>query len=246
MPKPGRHPALKLLFVVAVVAALTGAGVAIVHLATISRNSTTAAKRPHGVIAAAPSPGSTTPGTPPTNPAASSTATSATPANQPGNTPASPKRSAARKPPATQPVGAASPEDQVLTLINQARASQGVPPLTRTAGLNASASGHNHTMANGCGLSHQCPGEPSLGDRETAAGVQWHAAGENIGEGGPVANTTTAIASMAVGLTKSMLAEVPPDDGHRRNILSADFHHIGLAVMRDSSGTVWLTQDFSD
>ena len=51
---------------------------------------------------------------------------------------------------------------------------------------------------------------------------------------------------MVVGLTKSMLAEVPPNDGHRRNILSPDFHHIGIAVMRDGSGTVWLTQDFSD
>ena len=71
-------------------------------------------------------------------------------------------------------------------------------------------------------------------------------AGENIGEGGPVSNTTTAIAAMVVGLTKSMLAEVPPNDGHRRNILSPDFHHIGIAVMRDGSGTVWLTQDFSD
>jgi uncharacterized protein YkwD len=100
-------------------------------------------------------------------------------------------------------------------------------------------------MAGGCGLSHQCPGEPGLGARETAAGVHWTAAGENIGEGGPVADTTAAIAQMAVGLTQSMLNEKPPDDGHRRNILSSSFTHIGIAVFRDSSGTVWLTQDFS-
>jgi len=101
-------------------------------------------------------------------------------------------------------------------------------------------------MAGGCGLSHQCPGEPDLGARETAAGVHWTAAGENIGEGGPVANTTAAIAQMAVGLTQSMLNEKPPDDGHRRNILSSSFTHIGIAVFRDSRGTVWLTQDFSN
>jgi uncharacterized protein YkwD len=43
-----------------------------------------------------------------------------------------------------------------------------------------------------------------------------------------------------------MLNEQPPDDGHRLNILSATFTHIGIAVYRDGSGTVWLTQDFGD
>jgi Cysteine-rich secretory protein family len=57
---------------------------------------------------------------------------------------------------------------------------------------------------------------------------------------------TTAIAQMAVTLTRDMLAEKPPDDGHRLNILSSAFHHIGIAVYRDSAGTVWMTQDFSN
>jgi uncharacterized protein YkwD len=139
-----------------------------------------------------------------------------------------------------------TPAAQVLALINQARAAAGLPALTATAGLDASSAAHNSRMASGCGLSHQCPGEPALGDRETAAGVGWTAAGENIGEGGPVADSTTAIAQMAVGLTQSMLDEQPPDDGHRLNILSSTFTHIGIAVYRDGSGTVWLTQDFSN
>ena len=149
---------------------------------------------------------------------------------------------------ATSPAGTSSGSAaaQVLALINQARSAAGLAPLTITAGLNSSASAHNSRMAGGCGLSHQCPGEPDLGARETAAGVHWTAAGENIGEGGPVANTTAAIAQMAVGLTQSMLNEKPPDDGHRRNILSSSFTHIGIAVFRDSKGTVWLTQDFSN
>jgi uncharacterized protein YkwD len=134
----------------------------------------------------------------------------------------------------------------VLTLINQARASAGLPALTVTAGLETSSANHNLLMASGCGLSHQCAGEPAIGDRETAAGVVWTAAGENIGEGGPVADTSAAIAQMAVGLTQSMLDEQPPNDGHRMNILSSTFTHIGIAVYRDSAGTVWLTQDFSN
>ena len=57
---------------------------------------------------------------------------------------------------------------------------------------------------------------------------------------------TAAIAQMAVGLTQSMLDEKPPDDGHRLNILSSAFSHVGISVFRDSSGTVWMTQDFSN
>ncbi|GAB2713103.1 CAP domain-containing protein [Kitasatospora kifunensis] len=134
----------------------------------------------------------------------------------------------------------------MLAVINQARAAQGVAPLQMLAGLRTSADAHNHTMAGGCGLEHQCPGEPAFGARENAAGVQWTAAGENIGDGGPVADTTAAIADMAVGLTNSMLAEQPPNDGHRRNILNPAFNHIGIELFRDSSGTVWMTQDFAN
>lgn len=131
-------------------------------------------------------------------------------------------------------------------MINQARSQAGLPAYTITAGLDSSSAAHNQKMASGCGLSHQCPGEPSLGARETAAGVSWTSAGENIGEGGPEPDTGAAMAKMAVALTQSMLAEKPPDDGHRLNILSSAFHHIGITVQEDSAGTVWMTQDFSN
>ena len=135
---------------------------------------------------------------------------------------------------------------QVLALINQARSQAGLPAYSFLAGLNDSAAAHNARMADGCGLSHQCPGEPPLGTRETDAGVTWTAAGENIGEGGPVADTPAAIAQMAVSLTQDMLNEKPPDDGHRLNILSSTFTFIGIAVTIDGSGTVWMTQDFAN
>jgi uncharacterized protein YkwD len=134
----------------------------------------------------------------------------------------------------------------VLALINQARAQAGRPAYSISSGLNLSSSRHNAVMAGGCGLSHQCPGEAPLGQRETDAGVHWTAAGENIGEGGPVSNTNAAIAQMAVNLTQAMLNERPPNDGHRQNILSSAFRFVGITVTRDSSGTVWMTQDFSN
>ena len=188
-------------------------------------------------------------------PSRSAAATSAPSAR--GGSPSAPSSTAAAPPSASAraatsaatsaaPDQGGTPAAQVLALINQARAAAGLPALTVTSGLEASSAAHNSRMAGGCGLSHQCPGEAALGARETAAGVGWTAAGENIGEGGPVADTTAAIAQMAVGLTQSMLNEQPPDDGHRLNILSSTFTHIGIAVYRDSGGTVWLTQDCSN
>ena len=174
-----------------------------------------------------------------------SSAPASTPASSPGST--APSSSA----PAAGSTGAGpsqqgTPADQVLALINQARSQNGLPALTFSSGLNTSASQHNLLMAQGCGLSHQCSGEPAIGDRETAAGVHWTSAGENIGEEGPISDDTSAIAQAAVALTQDMLNEQPPNDGHRKNILSSSFTHIGIAVYRASSGTVWLTQDFSN
>jgi uncharacterized protein YkwD len=181
-------------------------------------------------------------GRPHPKPSASSASASA---SAPGTT--APSSSApATAPASTSPSQQGTPADQVLALINQARAQNGLPALTYSSGLDDSASQHNLLMAQGCGLSHQCPGEPAIGDRETAAGVHWTAAGENIGEEGPISDDTTDIGQAAVALTQDMLNEQPPNDGHRKNILSSSFAHIGIAVYRDSSGTVWMTQDFSN
>ena len=175
---------------------------------------------------------------------ASTSAPAATKASAPANPTAAPPTAAT--PPSAGAGEDATAEAQVLALINQARAAAGLSALTVTSGLETSSSAHNALMAAGCGLSHQCPGEAAIGARETAAGVGWTACGENIGEGGPVSGTAAAIAQMAVGLTRSMLDEQPPNDGHRMNILSTSYTHAGIAVYRDGSGTVWLTQDFSN
>jgi hypothetical protein len=89
-------------------------------------------------------------------------------------------------------------------------------------------------------------GCPASGAASAPPCVSWTTAGENIGEGGPVPGPQTAIAQMAVMLTNGMLGEQPPNDGHRKNLLSSAFHHIGIAVFRSTSGTVWMTQDFSN
>jgi uncharacterized protein YkwD len=188
-----------------------------------------------------PSPSSPTPSRPvPSSPAPSSPPPSSAPPSAPAPAPSPTSSSPAAPPSQSDAV------TQVLNLINQARAQAGLPAYSISSGLNSSSGAHNALMAQGCGLSHQCPGEPSLGQRETNAGVHWTAAGENIGEGGPVSNTGSSIAQMAVTLTQDMLNEQPPNDGHRLNILSSTFRFVGITVSRDSSGTVWMTQDFSN
>jgi uncharacterized protein YkwD len=133
--------------------------------------------------------------------------------------------------------------DRVLGHINAARADEGLPALRLDDGLSRAAALHNRAMIDGCGLDHQCPGESGLGERFSAQGVRWSSAGENIGFGS-AGSSDSAIAGAANGLTDSMLAETPPNDGHRKNLLNRGFERIGLSVVRDGDGRVWMTQDF--
>ncbi|GCE12406.1 CAP domain-containing protein [Tengunoibacter tsumagoiensis] len=128
----------------------------------------------------------------------------------------------------------------VFTLINQERASAGLPAYTWSNQLVQSAHQHNINMVAANQLSHQLPGEASFGDRERQAGVNWFSAAENIGYGS--GDPTKA----AVGLNQSMFGEQPPNDGHRRNILSTSCTMVGIDVVVDSQhNKVWLTEDFA-
>jgi uncharacterized protein YkwD len=133
--------------------------------------------------------------------------------------------------------------DAVLNHINQARAGAGLPAYTLSTSLSKASALHNQRMIDGCGLQHQCSGESGIGDRFSAQGVRWTAAGENIGFGSS-GSGRSAMIDTANGLTDSMLAEKPPNDGHRKNLLSGTFKRIGLSVVRDGNGRVWMTQDF--
>jgi len=178
------------------------------------------------------------------SPSPKTTATSARPAPKPKKTTTSakptPKRTQART---TAPVTDGPVVDQVLDHINAARAAEGLGALTLDTRLSKASAKHNQLMIDGCGLSHQCPGEQSLGDRFTAQGVQWSSAGENIGFGSS-GSSDAEIVKAANGLTDSMLAETPPDDGHRKNLLNKGFQRIGLSIVRDGKGVTWMTQDF--
>jgi len=153
------------------------------------------------------------------------------------------------RPTTRPPSGAGAPSTgsailtAVLAHINAARSTAGLPAYAFSSALSKASALHNQKMIGGCGLAHQCPGEAGIGTRFSAQGVAWTAAGENIGFGSAGAGDA-AIIRAANGLTDSMLAEKPPDDGHRKNLLSGSFKRIGLSVVRDGDGKVWMTQDF--
>ncbi|BAL91343.1 hypothetical protein AMIS_61230 [Actinoplanes missouriensis 431] len=180
------------------------------------------------------------------SPSASAKA-STKPSKAPSPTPTRKKKTATPTPEAEEKVTAASTSgsvaEQVLAHINEARVAEGLKALTLDADLSKAAAIHNQLMIDGCGLSHQCSGESGIGDRFSAQGVKWSSAGENIGYGSS-GSSDAAKVKAANGLTDSMLAEVPPNDGHRKNLLSTGFTRIGLSVVRDSKGITWMTQDF--
>ncbi|SDT79856.1 Uncharacterized conserved protein YkwD, contains CAP (CSP/antigen 5/PR1) domain [Actinoplanes derwentensis] len=143
----------------------------------------------------------------------------------------------------TVPVTSGTVAEQVLAHINEARVAEGLKAVTLDADLSKAAAIHTQLMIDGCGLSHLCSGEADLGDRFSAQGVSWSRAAENIGYGSS-GSSTSAMVGAANGLTDSMLAEVPPNDGHRENLLNAAYTRIGLSIVRDAKGMTWMTQDF--
>ena len=134
---------------------------------------------------------------------------------------------------------------RLLQKINQDRAANHLPALAWEPLLQRSGLKHNLVMAAGCGLKHECPNEPGLGKRISQQGVQWLTVGENIGEAQPVRSSAEAWQMLTL-IHKGMMDEKPPDDGHRLNLLSKDFHRIGIGVSIDASQTLWVTEDFAN
>lgn len=127
----------------------------------------------------------------------------------------------------------------VLNLLNSERASHGLPALVSNSKLVCSAYHHNLSMAAANTMSHQLPGEPDVGGRESACGYTWSRWAENIGW------STDLSVNGATGLETAMYNEVPPNDGHRLNILSPNLTQIGVSVIIDNAHhKVWLTEDF--
>ncbi|MDT4938888.1 MAG: hypothetical protein QOG80_2559 [Pseudonocardiales bacterium] len=147
-----------------------------------------------------------------------------------------------------QPAGAIALTDTRATdissalfvMLNAERAAHGLYPLMSHPALRLSSSRHDGLMARYNTMSHQLPGEASLGTRISASGYNpWRALGENI------AYNTNWTWSGAQYLQNLMYNEVAPNNGHRLNILSTTFRQVGITVWMDGTHhKMWITFDF--
>ena len=154
---------------------------------------------------------------PPTTPPPAAPSTTAPPATAPPATAA---------PPTPSPAPAPTEEDQVVDLVNAARAQAGCGALTVDDRLAAAAKGHSDDMAAQGYFSHTSLDGRSFADRVRAAGYP-DPGGENIAQG-------------------QRGAEAVHDawmnsQGHRENILNCGFATIGVGL--HAASWTW-TQNF--
>ncbi|NJL54337.1 CAP domain-containing protein [bacterium] len=120
----------------------------------------------------------------------------------------------------------------MLTLVNDARAQAGAPPLALDPALNAAACRHTLDMVNNNTFGHTGSDGSSMGQRIRAAGYVGVTAGENVAAGSP---------DPQVSFNQWMNSE-----GHRRNILNPEFRFMGLSHVYSANtdyGHYW-TQTF--
>ena len=122
--------------------------------------------------------------------------------------------------PAPQPVASSSYQDQVVALVNQDRAANGLGPVTATAELNAAAQARANEIVSY--FSHTRPNGSSCFTIFREYGVNYGSAGENIaaGQRSPEAVENSWMNS----------------SGHRANILNGSYAHIGVGYVNVGSG----------
>ena len=117
---------------------------------------------------------------------------------------------------------------ELLALINQERAKQGVGPLALNDQLSAAARKHSQKMAESETLLHQFDDEPPLNVRIGNENVRSDHEAENIALGGNLADIHLH------------LMQSPP---HRANILNPVFDSVGIGIV-NSGDLIYVTEDF--
>lgn len=190
-------------------------------------SSSSAAAAPSSETTGAPAP-STAPAPATTETTAAAPTTAAPTTEPPPSTTASteappvvaaPVNPAPSSPISSDPLPAAAAE--FLALLNQVRAGQGLAPLSADGRLVASATGQVDNMISTAGLFHQ-----SLAD-ELSQG--WSIVGENVGYGPNVPVIHQALVN---------------SPGHYQNLVNTRYTHVGIAVVTDGSGRMWVAQVF--
>lgn len=121
-------------------------------------------------------------------------------------------------------------EQQVVTLVNQQRARQGLPALKSNWELCRVARYKSQDMINKQYFAHDSPTYGSPFRMMESFGIRFSAAGENIAYG---QRTPQEVMNAWMN-----------SPGHRNNILSSIYNQIGVGVAKASNGTFYWTQQF--
>jgi uncharacterized protein YkwD len=132
-------------------------------------------------------------------------------------------------------------ESQIVALVNQQRAANGLPALAVDARLTFAAQQHSANMAAlsavvglGAAMSHTLNGspQPTLTSRADYAGYDYQALAENTAYG-----YTGAADVMQAWMNSA---------GHRANILGTLTTQIGVGVRANAQGVLYFTEEFGN
>lgn len=125
--------------------------------------------------------------------------------------------------------GLTTDEKEMLSLINEARAQNNVSPLSADIELTKVARIKAQDMIDNNYFSHNSPTYGSPFDMMKQFGIQYVKAGENIAGNQTVQKAHNALMN---------------SPGHRKNILSPDYTHIGLGIRKGGSYGNMFSQMF--
>jgi uncharacterized protein YkwD len=144
--------------------------------------------------------------------------------------PTEPASNTETDPPPSLPAGPAEWPNYILTRINQARAANGLHALTIAPELTYAAQAHAQDCAQRGWGSHVGSDGAVLKTRVQRAGYTGDRWGENWVQ-----------AQNAERAFDWWYGEIPPNDPHRRNILSPHYTEIGIGIANSGWGYIFIT-----
>jgi uncharacterized protein YkwD len=120
-------------------------------------------------------------------------------------------------------------EAQALTLLNKDRAANGLAALKSNSQLTRLAENYAKDMISRGFFAHNNPEGQTPFDRMNQAGISYRTAGENLAINSSVTAAETAFMNSA---------------GHRANILNSSYTEVGIGVVQNARGQVYVVQEF--
>lgn len=119
--------------------------------------------------------------------------------------------------------------ETMLRLVNEERAANGLSKLSWNKELAEVAQTKAQDMVNNNYFSHTSPTYGSPFDMMKSFGISYRYAAENIAKNASVEKAHTALMN---------------SDGHRKNILNANYTEIGIGIVKTSSNSYTVVQMF--